>query len=380
MPTIALIEFQRHSEVLRSVSKILLFQRNKIKIFCSLIVKEDLYELLECKNIEWHVFSIGLSKRNFFQNNKEKLNSCEVHLFTTMLNGHLAYKTMNFKAKSILIIHNANTYLNPSTHINPAFSAKDILKYIRFFIIDQKNIYQEFVSTFDEIAFSSDEIKNHFHTHYSELLKRIKVRNTIPLAIYEGFQFSEKQDAFNIVVPGTIRNEGKNYEMLLYAFQNIQSQLNIKVTLCLLGNANNKFGKLLLNKFSTLDSKFLKLKSYNEILDQRTYDSHLRKANLIILPLKQNFKVGIINEQYGLTNISGGVNDMIRFGIPGILPKFYPLPSAVESLVSRYENQEELEKVLLTKIHEMDYFEKRRDFAKKLEHLSIENLAKNFEL
>ena len=51
---------------------------------------------------------------------------------------------------------------------------------------------------------------------------------------------------------------------------------------------------------------------------------------------------GVFIEYFGQTTVSGSISDMIKFGIPSLLPDFYPLEKNIEPLVKRYTNETSL--------------------------------------
>jgi hypothetical protein len=45
---------------------------------------------------------------------------------------------------------------------------------------------------------------------------------------------------------------------------------------------------------------------------------------------------------FGYTTQSGAVGDMIKFGVPSVIPAFYPLPEELEHLVARYHDAQSM--------------------------------------
>ncbi len=89
--------------------------------------------------------------------------------------------------------------------------------------------------------------------------------------------------------------------------------------------------------------------------------------------LRQYKKIGICREEYGTSTITGGVNDIIRFGIPTLLSDSYKIETKFEVLISTFKDKYELLEKLNDWIEHSRYLEIKKTAHPKLEKINEEN-------
>lgn len=143
-----------------------------------------------------------------------------------------------------MLIHNANTYLNDDfQHIqiidkNFYDSFLNFLRWGRSLIMNEKYAKKEMLGSFKKITFLADSITNFVLN--SEVIFNEKIYKTLPNTfILTKFHIPEN-DCINIVIPGTITENGKDYRMVYSLFEKCIEKFNKQVKLTLLGNLQSK--------------------------------------------------------------------------------------------------------------------------------------------
>jgi len=167
----------------------------------------------------------------------------------------------------------------------------------------------------------------------------------------------------------------RNYEILFEAFVEVVPRLKKKIRLQFLGNANRPFAQGLEMRFRELENDFFEVNFFQHHISQKKYDAYLFNTDFAIIPIRRFKKFGIIQEEYGISNITGGVNDMLRFGIPFLISKSYPPEKSWKDLAVFFENKNELIKVIEKWIAEFVFEKIKMESSRTLENYN-ENACK----
>jgi len=108
-----------------------------------------------------------------------------------------------------------------------------------------------------------------------------------------------------------------------------------------------------------LESATIRITSFTSFIEQRTFDKYLQEADFLILPAQRFMRFNFFMEQNSKTCVSGNINDMVRYGIPSLLPTYYKLDGSIDGITERYGSQEDLEGLLLSWINEAKYSDLR---------------------
>jgi hypothetical protein len=102
-----------------------------------------------------------------------------------------------------------------------------------------------------------------------------------------------------------------------------------------------------LNKFAQLDKSKLDFTYFKEFINQATFENILTNADVLVAPLNPQTSYGIHEEKYGFSTESGNIADAVRFGLPLVIPDFYPVSEALEHMTFRFSTASELADQLL---------------------------------
>jgi hypothetical protein len=80
----------------------------------------------------------------------------------------------------------------------------------------------------------------------------------------------------------------------------------------------------------------VELRTHGNFVPQEEFDLALSDADFLILPITESIDRNGVIETRGESCVSGNINDMVRFGIPSIIPRFYPLSGCLNEIVEKY--------------------------------------------
>lgn len=371
MRSIALVELQEHQEVLFGLIDLLRRQSVEIKVFSPTYMFE-----------QWSVDWMTDSKLKrypkfpkesipaFITRNKRTIDDCEILIFTTLVSNFAFFAQQRFVPKTILLIHKGNFFFARSKSLQIR-SFKDGLRWLRSVWLREGYFQRKMLQNFYGCAFLDPLVKEFMQPHLPANLRIID----LPSVYYSSVPAPLNPTA-QIVVPGTVSALTRDFEILFAALKLVDGKLKQPIHLIFLGNAGTSRALVLLQLMGQQDFEQIHIQTFKSTIDESAYTAQLQQADFLILPFKASIQFGIFQEWYGKTTISGGINDMLRFGKPTLLPNFYPLHPALNQLTRRYQNANELAQLLLEWVNERAYLPIAERASTELEPFSKENTSK----
>jgi len=351
MKKIALLELQEHQEVLYGLIDLLLVQAVEIYVFAPAYMHEQLKpEWLENERLHWTSKLTQEPIPQFIRRVKTQLDAADLIVFTTLVNHFAFFAQQTFSPPTVLLIHKGNAFFAPQSNLCIR-GIKDGLRFLR-------NLWRR------EDFFRKKLLKKTTYLSFTDPLIEAYLRPLVPPAcqLLPALPFTyftsispEAKIPIQIVVPGTVSTLTRDFELLFSALQKVDAQLSTSVTLTFLGNASGPRAKPLFDLAQNNHFQNINIQTFSSALPEQEYQRRLELADFLLLPLKEQIQFGTTREFYGKTSISGGVNDMLRFGKPALVPDFYPLDPALESLSQRFHNAESLANLLLNWVNERYY-------------------------
>lgn len=342
---IGIVELFYHHEVILHFVKLFSGSGLEVQFFVAGQVFRDINDY-GAENIHWIVKSPQQSTAGFLESNRQLLNENELLIFTTIVGEFALFSRLALKPITLLIIHNANAFLQTKQSLafssHPASWLKDFGRLLRNICLKREiHFRRQLLSRINYICFPSPAISQYNAAHLRPFACRLCP--PLPLAFYQG-SFEGEMDIVQISIPGTVINKGRDYRLVAKALRavlpgRLMEGECIKELKELQEHGNTQF----------------ELLYFDHSLSQAEYDYWLQRTDFFILPLKKHRRFSLYREKTGLTKISGGINDMIRFGIPSLLPSLYPLEESLEFLNLRYSGLDELKKNLLFWINEKGF-------------------------
>ncbi len=378
---LALIEPHHHSEVLRTFAQLFLHLGWQVNVLTNQQVKEDCYELETAVAIKWYIQQEEKVPQ-FINQQHSIINDCDLAIFVTFLSlDGLTIQLRDLKPKTILVIHNGNTFFAAKANFTLtsvlAGGLKNVARWLFFYLRNENQGRQRLLDSFDFLSWAAPSMSDYF-TQQKQLPSHFDFIHPLPFAFFEGLPKEEKK-GIKIGITGTIRGEGRDYKKVLLAFREMVPELQESVELTFLGGAQSKYAKDLLKAFQEIENDFFKIRYASDFITQKEFDKQLREVDFLILPLKKSYQLGIIREVYGHTNISGGINDMIRFGIPALISPHYPLSLPLQEMSERYDSANDLALLLSKWIKGKTFLKIREKVPELLASYQKEILARRLE-
>lgn len=355
--------------------------------FCNLMFKTDyeitiytsfdLFKRLESQNFisryKWIIKKKDINVAAFLALHKSQINDNDLIYFSTIASGYSAFYKFDFKPKTVLRIHNANAYLNPFKNFHFEFSYfyfRKALYYLWNDIIKQNSLYYipKLVNKIDFITFPELTIQN--YVLENRLISKEKTFRYIPVS-FPNFKTISTQNTLHVSVIGLIDERKRDYLSVLEAFKIVAPKLNKNINLTILGKPVGKYGQKVISKFKTeLKSEKLSVTVFETFIPQDVFELELEKTNLILAPVQEQLVFGIFNEYCSKTKTTGSLSDMIRMGIPLLMPQNIDVEPNLKPYVESYSTPSDLANILL------DYSENRSEIDLKTEKLRSFLLSK----
>ena len=335
-PNIGLIELAKHNEVLRAYIISLLTQDVQLTVFTSRWVYHQCYDLHDEENIVWIIKEVE-GTQGFLSNQNNALESCDAILITTVDtdDGQNVMKT--WKSPSAIVIHDVHTTFDYKKHLI-LDSVNQCLRSVKWMFTGKFKKQSIAVKSHNGYVFPSDVVND-----YAQKFLNNRPSAGIPFAINDEISKPHKNEKICITIPGNIDSKSRDYEKVIKAFKKVE--LN-QVHMTLLGKPKGAYGNTIQKQFSALTSKGLSLETFDDFIAQSKYDEIMRKTDFLILPMNEEMIFGPVREQNGYSYVSGNINDMVRYGLPAILPRYYPLQKSLSDKLPTYESPSDLAEII----------------------------------
>ena len=358
-----------HSEVLRSYVVALLAANCKLVCCTTKMNYKQLQDLKDNPRIEWLLKNKSELDEQYFRRIDHKLRTCNALIVTTTGKDLSLYSKLKFPVRSFLVIHHYHALLEPLKHFCwEAKSIKHYLKIVRYLLRNDRAKVDKLISNYDGLILPSSTVREYVRTKpaYQE-------RNFI-LADFCVHEFQPKCVAngpIKAVVPGTINRMTRDYDLLVRVMRRVVRRLEKPFTLTLLGQPQGEYGHAVIKRLLELDNQHFALHYYDtSFIQQQEYDAQMRDADFLILPIGRHMRHDLFKEISSQSAVSGNIGDMVRFGVPAILPAHYELHPDLEQLVGRYENEADFCRMLLDWIELAVHDVKKKSASKALRTFS----------
>jgi len=364
------IELSGHHEVLWSYLKVALLISEEIHVWTYESNTKQLYEFLSDPKINWNVLDEKKDIKTQLQKDESTLNKCQHIIYTTILpKQYKALTNLQISTKKLLVIHKINRLLNPMENLN-INSPKDVAKWVRHYTFQEEKRNQKFLESCDGFILPSQAVLESctslFESH--GLHKPI----VLPFSVANEIEENTKNEIVNMVIPGSITQESRDYDMIIETLQSIAPEITTNVCISLLGAPVAFRDFETIKEIRLLENEFITVQTYDQYISQEIYDQELKKASFLLLPISEIMKGSPIKEQRSKTCVSGNINDMVKYRKPALLPSFYTMPSDLTGTYRGYENSKELGDILLDWIHN-ESFQSLNHFQ--FDNFSASNLA-----
>jgi len=372
---ITIIELDYHAEVLRNL--ILILQETEIKF--NIITRRKIWEKVNLKN-DYPIFFIEsyTNLNHLITKKSDIIKNVDIIFFNTIASNFRYFYQLQTNAKIIVRVHNSYTFFSPKYHFTPTFFQlwKDTSHLVRKELFELDWLFKKrFLNTVDFFSFPN-QIFSQFAIHQDLIVPQKVLLPCLPLTFFNPIP-KQNNNSIRISIIGTIDQRRRNYKMLLSSLYHLDNQIDFPIIITLLGEGKGVMGKIILNKFKKQNLKNIKVETFNDFVPNDKFESILSETILLLSPIHQKTKFNIYTEEYGRTKISGSINDMIKYGIPILIPDFYPTSTELNQIVFKYH---ETPNLLATKIKEsiISIQQKDLNFNEILKNYSKNKISSDF--
>lgn len=236
-----------------------------------------------------------------------------------------------WKTTSYLVIHDGFNYIDPLGHLEWEGGVRQWLRIVKYLVSGYFSKRIQSARQYDSWLTPVE-----WPEAWKHKCKMAKVLY-LPFLWNEG-NFPVKNDIFHIVVPGTINQRSRDYQLIKKLIQRLASTTIVpscKITL--LGKAASPAEIQLVNEMKMATTQNVTLVTFDNHLSTAHFDAIMRSADLLLLPLQPSWQYGVVKEIAGISCLSGNIGDMVRFGKRALVPKHYPLHPLIAKNVVYYD-------------------------------------------
>ncbi|MEU7177462.1 MULTISPECIES: hypothetical protein [Streptomyces] len=333
---IGLIELSAHSEVLDSLI------RQAVDIGASPTVYTNAFcaessQAAESAEVEWKVCPPGLPYAEFLEKYTPSIASQD-HLFiitpVDSLCGLLSDTSVLTPAWHCLV-HNLNTFTSSDGNRPSAAIAKLVLDGAAGVLLPDLRLRR----TGDPLR--SRAVNIAYPQHPPTEFVRDEVRCCIPGRMYSGRDHAEVLSALEIASP----------------------RLTKRLRVEFLGEHSTEETSAAVEAARKTVAPSVELRDHPGYVPQEEFDRTLAEADFLILPVSEHLTRNGIVETRGQTCVTGNINDMVRFGLPSLVPAFYPLSGHTEGMTARYGGIPSLADLIVTWVNTGEFNRRKRAAA-----------------
>ena len=381
---ISVIEFDYHPEVLRDFCKIMENTGFCINIFTTENIWEKVQrnDTLHVENFHLFLKNKSLSLAKFFHSNYKILNNSDIIIFNTIASNFNFFSNLELKPVTIVRIHNANAYFNKfifsyKPRFTPFYLWKDFSHFIRKTIGELDWYYRrKFLDKVNYYAFPNNIILNYAIENFDVPESKAII---LPMSFSPDDKIIKKKEASDvttIAIIGRVDQRKRDYILLYRALKIVLKRSSKFIKLILLGVSSSCYGKKIKKLFHALEGDHFTLVSFEKYVGYSVFVNSIDQSDFIIIPVNINTRYTINNEKYGLTKISGNINDILQYRKPALISSGYHIEKNLKSIVEPFEDEYDLATKILNWCENKKYNSMPIEGA--LENYKLENIQNQF--
>ncbi len=344
--TVVIFELGHHHEVLEQLILVLSKIARSVICIIDMINQNDFLPVIV--NVQY--LTLNQYRDPDHINRKQLLDKAHFILFSTYSSNMDLHFYKKYGFKTYILIHGANYFLHPIANpFKPLLKWKSILHILKE-IIEGEYSKRRSIARITRLLSTSQFAPDYLKFRHITL-------TYLPTTFYtpSSDQYPRENKILKIVIPGRIDQESKDVDLLLEALGTVSRKIKQQTHIHLFGKTKD-FKKLLPFK-EELDRQESKLKVnlHAQYLPHNQYQSILTFCDLILLISKRIIRNKYATEINGITHITGGLNDAIRYAKPILLPDWYPIPGNYAKITESYTNAVDLANKIFAIIDEKKY-------------------------
>ncbi|MGW7573389.1 hypothetical protein [Streptomyces sp. NPDC054765] len=345
---IGLIELSAHSEVLDSLI------RQAIDVGASPTVYTNPFcaespEAAGSAEVEWQVCPPDLPYAEFLEKSRSSIGSQD-HLFIVTPVDSLCGLLSDTSAMTPYwhcLVHNLHTFTSSDGNRPSAAIAKLVLEGAAGVLLPDLRL----LKSGDPLR--SRAINIAYPQHPPTEFVRDEVRCCIPGRMYSGRNHAEVLSALEIASP----------------------RLTKRLRVDFLGAHATEETRAAVESARKAVVPSVELRDHPDYVAQEEFDRTLAEADFLILPVSEYLTRNGIIETRGQTCVTGNINDMVRFGLPALMPAFYPLSDHTDGMTARYGGIPSLADLIVSWVNTGEFNRRKRAAAPGLKAYRAECLS-----
>ncbi|MCB5910014.1 hypothetical protein [Streptomyces pinistramenti] len=345
---IGLIELSAHSEVLDSLIRQTVDLGARPTVYTNSFCAESL-DAASSAEVEWQVCPSGLPYAEFIENRRASIGSQDHVFIVTPVDSLCDLLSDGNETTPVYhcLVHNLNTFASSDDNRPSAAVAKLVLQGAAHVLLPDLRLMKSGAPLRDRA------INIAYPQHPPTAFVRDEVRCCIPGRIYGGRDHAEVLSALELASPRLTR------------------PLRVEF----LGEHATEESKAAVDAAAKAVSPSVELCDHPGYVAQREFDRTLAEADFLILPVSEYLTRNGITEKRGQTCVTGNVNDMVRFGLPALMPDFYPLSDHTNGMTERYSDVPSLADLIVSWVNTGEFNRRKRAAAPGLDAYRAECLS-----
>lgn len=337
---LALVELDHHVEVLDGLLDLLDPAEFAVSVYTLDRIAEELATRPYAQNFRWHTCTTGREKA-FIAASTSAWATADLVFLSTLESQFAAwYRYARRHPNLVVRIHNAHTYLHPWRHLHWPRQVQALWKNLsyglrRVILRGEWHYRSTLLQHCRGICFSDENM-----ARFQEA--DVKVFPTLPLAHYQEQGQAPLGVELHLAVVGNLEKRRKNLDEAREIIRAYAQNPPLPLRVSLLGKPKGRYGKKIQARFAD-DAQALnyRLQTWSTRIPQKEFLEQLATVHLLLSPIQQYTRYFWWRERYGVSKISGSINDAIRYGIPNLIPQHYPPPRQGDGLFAAYGHSAE---------------------------------------
>lgn len=336
MPKIALLEFSGHYEVIRSYTKIFLANDYNVSLFVSEYNYKFIKDLKGFDEIQMTIWYEHENFDSFIITNLPVIEMNDIVISCSEHNRNNEVIQKKWQTFSYQVVHDLHNTYDPILNLSFKGGLYQFFRITKYLLSGYFIKKKRAIGKFDGIIVPSKIMAQYVKENH--WCKNVKL---LPFFFNEFQSPIQNRDVCKIVIPGTVNTKRRDYNFVRRVLLELSKKDTIpKIELILLGKPIGSDGRAAIKEIMSLSSPFLKVSFFENTISLQDFDTKMKDADFLFLPLKNEWQYGVVNEIGGLSCISGNIGDMVRFGLPTLVPSSYRLDPELEFLVKRFEEND----------------------------------------
>lgn len=202
----------------------------------------------------------------------------------------------------------------------------------------------------------------------------------LPNRFFEGSCEPTGSEKVTFVITGTISDVRRDYDTVLDAMSCLATEVKNNTKLILLGKPVGSYGDRIISRAQQLAATGLEIDFSTDFVPSSAMSQKLKAADVIISPLKLNYRSITVTERYTYTKGTGTFSDSISYAKPSLVPAEYNVANQFKDCFIKYHHATDLAEIITSLIEEPGRLVRLKNTAATvMKNYSLDKLRERFE-